>query len=135
MSRRRTIRRAKPDPVRRPGVARHHAPTSTYVFDPIILLALLAGGWYWMDSIAARDAALAAALKACQRAQVQLLDHTVARERIRLMRNPSGRLSLCRVYTFEFATDGWRRYRGVIALLGRRVVEVEMEPDRVAAED
>ncbi len=135
MSRRWKIRRAKPKPARRPGVAPHSAPTSIYVFDPILLLALLAGGWYWMDSIAARDAALAAALKACQRAQVQLLDHTVARERIRLMRNPSGRLSLCRVYTFEFATDGWHRYRGIIALLGRRVVEVEMEPYRFDPEE
>lgn len=42
---------------------------------------------------------------------------------------------MCRVYTFEFATDGWRRYRGIIALLGRRVVEVEMEPYRFDPEE
>lgn len=101
------------------------------MLDPVLLLVLMVGGgWYWMNAIAARDVALAAAKAECQQAQVQLLDHTVARERIRLMRNPEGRVSLCRIYTFEFATDGSRRYRGVIALLGKRVVEVQMEAHR-----
>lgn len=99
--------------------------------EAVILLALLgAAGWYWFDSVSARDIALAAAKRACERAEVQLLDHTVARGRIRLLRNRQGNLSICRVYSFEFATDGEHRYRGLIALLGRRVEEVDMEPYR-----
>jgi len=100
-----------------------------------LVLFLLLGlvGWYWVDSVGARDIALAAAKRACQRADVQLLDHTVARSRIRLLRNREGLIRICRIYSFEFATDGERRYRGVLALLGKRVEEIEMEPYRMQA--
>ncbi len=97
------------------------------------LLALLGlSGWYWLDSVSARDVALAAAVRACRQADVQLLDHSVARSRIRLLRNREGRISICRVYSFEFATDGEHRYRGMLALLGRHVEEVQLEPYRIA---
>ncbi len=100
--------------------------------ESVVLLSLLAlAGWFWLDSISARDIALAAAQRACQRAEVQLLDHTVARERIRLIRSRQGHVTILRVYRFEFATDGEHRYQGVIALLGKHVEEVDMQPYRL----
>jgi hypothetical protein len=106
----------------------------TGVEEGFVLLALLGLlGWYWLDSVGARDVALAAAQRACREAEVQLLDHSVARHRIRLLRNREGRISICRVYSFEFATDGERRYRGLLALLGKQVEEVRLEPYRIDA--
>jgi len=94
-------------------------------------LGLVAALWYWWDSVSARDAALGAVQKACREANVQLLDRAISRERIRPVRDDRGRLNLLRIYGFEFTSDGARRHRGLIALVGRRVVEVRMEPYRL----
>ncbi len=90
-------------------------------------LGLVAGLCYWWDSISARDAALGAVHRACIEANVQLLDRAIFRERMRPVRDEGGRLRVLRIYGFEFTSDGARRHRGLIALIGRRVIEVHME--------
>jgi hypothetical protein len=93
----------------------------------ISLLLLGAVLWYWQDSLRARERAKGASARACRQAGVQLLDDTVALERMALRRNARGRLCLERSYTFEFTDTGTVRRPGIIVMLGRRVEVLSMD--------
>lgn len=92
-------------------------------FEIFALLILIGAAWFWHDTIRAREVGMKAVRLACQRAGVQLLDDTVALRTIRPARNDDGRLTLRRVYEFEFSGSGFDRQPGAVVLLGR---EVEM---------
>lgn len=94
------------------------------------LLALLA--WLWLDSLRARDAAVAAAREACAAEGLMLLDDTVAIAGLRLRRGDDGRVHLQRAYDFEYSDSGNNRIDGSIVLLGRAVVMLNVgvrDPD------
>ena len=96
----------------------------------LLLLALLAAIlWFWQDSLRAREQAWKAGVCACQRCHVQLLDDTVALQKIGLRRNAKGRLCLERHYVFEFSDTGNTRRYGSVILLGRHVEVLYMEPN------
>lgn len=95
----------------------------------LLVVFLLGMGWYWYDSTLAKEAAIRAARRACERYQQQLLDETVALARIRPRRDASGRVRLLRHYRFEFSGDGERRHSGEIRLLGRRITGLNLELD------
>ena len=88
----------------------------------LMLLALVAIGWWWFDNLKAREAAVSAARTACEAEGVMLLDWTVATTETKLMRNERGRMQLRRAYQFEYTSSGDNRLRGSIVLLGREVV-------------
>lgn len=94
----------------------------------LALLCLLA--WFWLDSLKAREAGVAAAGQACQREGLQLLDETVAGRGLRLVRNEEGRMALQRVFGFEYSESGYDRFRGSVTLLGREVVMLELSAHR-----
>ncbi len=98
----------------------------------IFTLALFGvGGWFWLDSMRAREAALDAGRRACQAENVQFLDDTVALSRIRLVRAESGRVSVARVYDFEFSDTGNNRRAGSMSLLGATLVALRLPiPER-----
>jgi hypothetical protein len=84
------------------------------------LLGLLAFAALAIWFLAAREAAEHArehARRLCRRHGVQLLDQTVALERVRLARTASG-LRLRRRYGFEFSPDGILRESGKVLMLG-----------------
>lgn len=85
----------------------------------IICLGLIL--WFWQDSLRAREKAKDACLRACRSYGVQLLDDTVALDKLWLRRNDIGRLCLERRYTFEFTGNGAQRSGGLIVMLGARV--------------
>ena len=86
------------------------------------ILALGALAWLWLDSLKAREAALAAARAACASEGLLLLDATVAISSLKLARDDDGRLLLQRAYDFEFSDTGDNRLKGGVVLLGHRVV-------------
>ena len=92
----------------------------------IVLIA--AGALLWVDSLRARERALAAGRKACERYGVQLLDETVAFATLRLARNDQGRVRLRRTYTFEFSDTGNNRRHGAIVMLGGELQDMQLEP-------
>lgn len=98
-----------------------------------ILVALFVVGlvlWFWSDSLRCRELALVASERACREMGVQLLDQTVALGGMRLRRNEAGRLSLLRIFGFEFTVDGVNRLQARVAILGRRIDLVQMDfPD------
>ncbi len=92
-----------------------------------ILLATSVGLWFWRDSLGAREQARAASSRACRQVNVQLLDDTVALERLGLRRDHDGRLKWERLYVFEFTDTGQRRQTGSVLLVGWRVEVLHME--------
>ena len=92
---------------------------------------VLAGIWLWVDSLRAREHAVAAGREACKRYGVQLLDETVSFARLRVARDEEGRLRLRRTYTFEFSETGDNRRHGAIVMLGARLEDLRLEPYRL----
>jgi hypothetical protein len=88
----------------------------------------LAAGWFWMDSMRAREAALDAGRRACAAENVQFLDWTVAVRRMSLSRDEEGRLRIRRTYDFEYSDTGDNRLKGAVTLIGNRLVAVHIEP-------
>lgn len=97
----------------------------------LLLLAMGALVWYWLHSIRILELAREAGRKACQRADVQFLDDTVASTRLALARNAYGRRVLRRIYRFEFSETGNSRREGEVVMLGDRVEAVTMEPYQI----
>jgi len=92
---------------------------------------VLAAVALWIDSLRAREHAVAAGRAACQRYGVQLLDETVAFARLRLARDADGRLRLRRTYLFEFTETGDNRRQDAIVMLGARLEDLRLEPYRL----
>ena len=90
------------------------------------LFIFLAAGWFWLDSLRARDFALDGARRACEAEGVQLLDWTVAMKRIRLGRDDEGRRGFQRTYEFEFSDTGNNRIEGSITVIGRQLLALNL---------
>lgn len=88
------------------------------------LLIIFAAVWFWLDSLKARDLARTSATETCRRQGLQLLDATVSMGRIKLGRNTMGRVTLMRIFTFDYSQDGVSRQQGFVVLIGHRVESV-----------
>jgi hypothetical protein len=99
-----------------------------YLFE-FAAIGLLGGvAWFWYESLARRETAVDAARRACIAENVQFLDDTVALAGLRLQRNANGRITLRRVYRFEFSDTGNNRLAGSVTLLGAMVQALYLEP-------
>jgi len=97
------------------------------------LLILLLLGWFWLDSLRAREIAIGICRAACAQRDVQLLDQAVALQRIGLRRTPGG-LRLRRVFRFDFSEEGVGRRSGYLVMTGVDLEALSLGlPDR--AED
>ena len=92
------------------------------------LLTLAALAWLWYDSMRAREHAIAAGRRACERDALQFLDETVECVSFRPARNDKGRLQLRRIYRFEFSDNGENRRAGNVVMLGAEVESLTLEP-------
>ncbi len=97
------------------------------------LIALIAIGlvaWLWTANLRARETATGICVDTCQRLQIQLLDETVALDRIRLAREDNGRVALERSYQFDYISGMDLRRRGELTLRGLRLVRFTLDtPD------
>jgi hypothetical protein len=98
------------------------------MWEAAAIILIVAGGLFWVDSLRARERALAAGRAACERNGLQLLDETVAGAGLRLARNDLGELKFRRVFVFEFSDDGNNRRRGSVVVLGATVQDLYIEP-------
>ena len=97
-----------------------------------LILTLALVFWYWWDTMQSKEVARRAGKRICEQNGVQFLDDTVEKKKVWIRRNPAnGRLELCRIFLFEFATDGERRYQGRIVVLGKMVSDVNMDAYRI----
>jgi hypothetical protein len=88
------------------------------------LIAALFIAWFWHDSLKHRERANAAAEEACERANLQFLDGTVAFSSIKLFRAADGRLALRRTYVFDYTARSIERQQGFVILVGDRIETV-----------
>ena len=98
------------------------------MWESAAIVLIIAGIAFWVDSLRARERALVAGRRACERYGVQLLDATVQFARLRLARDDEGRLRLRRTYTFEFSDTGDNRRHGAIVMLGGELQDMQLEP-------
>jgi hypothetical protein len=80
--------------------------------------------WFWYDTLAAREHATRSAREICHLQGLQLLDASVALQRVRLQRSGTGRLVLQRTFQFGYSSDGYQRMTGFVITLGNRVEQV-----------
>jgi len=97
----------------------------------VVLLAVAAVGWLVWTSLQAREAANVAMRAACKAECLLFLDDTVGLQSMRPVRDDEGRMALRRVYGFEYSDDGDNRRKGSVALLGDRVIMVDVGLRRV----
>lgn len=95
------------------------------------LVLIAAGVWLWLDSLKAREAAVAFARRACHAENMLLLDDTVAIRSLRWGRDADGRLQLRRTYGFEYSDTGDNRRTGSLTLLGHEVEMLYLRPRMV----
>ncbi len=91
-------------------------------------MILIASLFYWLDSIRAKEIATANAKQSCKKVLLEFLDDTVLIKKVRLRRNTHGQMSIYREYEFEFSSTGEFRYKGQVRLLGKYLIDIEMEP-------
>lgn len=84
--------------------------------------------WFWVESMRAREAALHAAMRACEREGLQFLDAAAACIAIRPARDEAGRMGLRRTYRFEFSDDGYSRREGTVVMQGGEVLSLTLDP-------
>ena len=101
------------------------------MWEAAALVLIVAGALFWTDSLRARERALAAGRRACERYGVQLLDETVVFASLRLARDDEGRVRLKRTYRFEFSDTGDNRRHGAIVMLGPELADLQLEPYRI----
>ena len=95
------------------------------------IFILLLIGWYWLDSLRAREMALGICRAACEQRALQFLDQTVAMRRLRVRWTTNG-LRLRRTYRFEFSDEGADRRGGYLTLVGLDLEELSFGlPDQV----
>ena len=92
------------------------------------IVLIVAGAYFWIDSLRVRERALAAGRSACGRYGLQLLDETVQFARLGLARDDKGHLCLRRTYSFEFSDTGNNRRHGAIVMLGCELRDLQLEP-------
>jgi hypothetical protein len=98
------------------------------MWEGVAILVIVGGMLFWMDSLRARERAVAAGRSACERYSLQFLDDTVAFTRLRLARDEEGQVKIKRTYTFEFSDTGNNRRHGAIVMLGAQLFDLHMEP-------
>lgn len=98
------------------------------MWEAAAIFVIAAAILFWIDSLRARERALAAGRAACERYGLQLLDETVAASALRLVRDGEGRLRIRRIYSFEFSDTGNNRRQGSVVILGAEVQDLHLEP-------
>ena len=98
----------------------------------LLLLSLFATGLsFWWNTLGIKPIALRAAQRHCDEMGIQLLDESIVIRRFKFKRDRMGGMRVWRSFSFEFSTTGDARYRGRVDVLGKRVVNVQLEPHRI----
>ena len=82
--------------------------------------------WFWWDSLRKRELTLNAAQRACEQANVQFLDGSVALRKIRMERDDNYRARIYREYAFDYSAQGDDRQSGRVYLLGAQVLSISL---------
>jgi hypothetical protein len=98
------------------------------MFELLLLAVLLFIAWFWLDAIAKREIAIQIGRELATRCNLQLLDETVACNKIWLGRDNRGHAQLVRLYDFEVSADGINRLECNLQLLGKQLQSWHIPP-------
>lgn len=101
-------------------------PVLNFMTPILAIIALVLLIWYWMDGRRAHEAAVRVCKRACEQADLQLLDDTISLNRIKLRRDANGRMKFRRGYRFEYTNDSAERRQGHIVLHGLKVEQIHI---------
>jgi len=94
----------------------------------VLLAVLLALSWFWIDSLDKRERAITLGRELASRLNLQLLDESVACNRIWLGRNRRGHMHLLRTYEFDVSANGNDRLHCQLMLLGGQLESWHIPP-------
>lgn len=100
--------------------------------DLLLIILLLLVGYYWSDSMKARELAFSYAKNHCQQVDVQLLDEYVALNGLWLKKDGHGKTKAWRSYQFEFTSTGYERYNGKVIMLGQKIISIQLDPYKIS---
>lgn len=98
------------------------------MLETLLLAILILAAWFWLDSIAKREIAIQYGRNLAERCNLQLLDETVACNKIRLGRDSHGHAQLLRLYEFEVSASGAERMQCHLQLLGKQLQTWHIPP-------
>lgn len=101
------------------------------VIDIVLISLLIIAYLYWSSAQRIKSIALKATRQHCLDMDVQMLDDYIALNDLKLRRDKTGKMHLCRLFQFEFSSTGNERYNGQIVMLGYRIESIQMEPYRL----
>ena len=94
----------------------------------ILILVLIVLAWFWLDSLDKRERAVLLGAELAARFNLQLLDETVACNKLWLARNARGKVHFLRTYEFEVSTSGAERLHCHLILLGNQLSTWHIPP-------
>lgn len=83
-----------------------------------LLVILIALAWFWLDSMSKRERAILLGRELASRFNLQLLDETVACNKLWLARNSRGKVHFLRTYEFDVSASRVDRLSCQLTLLG-----------------
>ena len=102
------------------------------LWETLLVVAAILGGWLLFEALRAREAAIRVTRDACKQQGLQLLDDTVHGVRLGFVRDHEGVVRLRRTFLFDFSEDGVNRRSGTVVMLGARVESMQLEPYRLS---
>ncbi len=93
-----------------------------------LLVILIALAWFWLDSMSQRERAVSLGRDLAARFNLQLLDETVACNKIWLARNSRGKVHFLRTYEFEVSASRADRLACHLTLLGDQLGTWQIPP-------
>lgn len=99
--------------------------------DFLLIVLLLLIGYYWSDSMKTRELTFYFVKNYCQQVDVQLLDEYVALTGLWLKKDEQGKIRIWRSYQFEFTSTGNERYNGIVIMLGRKKISIQLDPYKI----
>lgn len=106
--------------------------TGNFFINVLLLAAVATVVGFWWTGMRAKELAVGHARSLCEREAVQLLDYTVALNKMSIGRSASGNACLRREYNFEFTAEGNYRDQGNVALNGHVLSRVYLPYTRDA---
>jgi hypothetical protein len=93
-----------------------------------LLLILIIAAWFWLDSMDKRERAILLGSELASRFNLQLLDETVACNKLWLGRNTRGHVRFLRTYEFDVSANGADRLHCHLILLGNQLTSWDIPP-------
>lgn len=98
------------------------------LLETLLLIIIFLSAWFWSDSLAKREMAIKLGRNLAERCHLQLLDETVACNKVWLGRNNQGHAQLLRLYEFEVSANGSERMQCSLQLLGSQLYTWHIPP-------